>query len=356
MRVSVRQSHLPGFESFAYTRVTKRTLLLTPGRNDFYDVQLELSTRGLSTVGGGDPGVFPAPNPCSGPPTIVNDELTTYSAPDSSWSFTPTAGNLLALLYFEEDGFAGTITPPTGWTNISQSTTSTAPRADGLVVVVRTSDGTETSAAWPGSVVSSAAVIYALELSGADPASFDAGYFHDDSAGAIMTAPAVTPTSGAPVLLFGVFSRGFGGASNGACSPDTGWTTVYNNNSPSPIGTHPNPLIEKKAVSSASGTYAASANNDSGWANEWFMGTLAFWCSGSSEPPSPAQWVYGEVVTMTGDSGTTAFPFADGSLTVYVDLTDQTSKLVSQDGVTGDFQLGFTPTPTEVVTVDYQGR
>ena len=39
---------------------------------------------------------------------------------------------------------------------------------------------------------------------------------------------------------------------------------------------------------------------------------------------------------MTGDDGTTRWPFADGSLTVYVDLTDQTSKLVSQNGLTVD--------------------
>jgi hypothetical protein len=359
MRVQAKFSHMPGFTSFTWTRVTRRTLILTEGTNEFYDLQLELSTAGLNPVGGGDPGVLPHQG-CSGPPTIVNDELTSYSAPNSSWSFTPTAGNLLALLYFELDGFSGTIAPPTGWTNISQSTTSSAPRADGLVVVVKTSDGTETNAAWPGSVVSSSAVVYALELSGADPSSFAAAYFHDDSAGAIMTAPAVTPTAGAPVLLFGVFSRGFGGANNGACSPDTGWTTVYNNNSPSPIGTHPNPLIEKKAISSASGSYSASANNDSGWANEWFMGTLAFWCAGSDEPPSTGQWVYNEIPSPAPGGGITTFttnwPFADGSLTVFVDNVDQTAAVTSYDGVTGSFTLAFDPRSFEVVTVQYQGR
>jgi hypothetical protein len=59
---------------------------------------------------------------------------------------------------------------------------------------------------------------------------------------------------------------------------------------------------------------------------------------------------------MTGPDGTTLWPFANGTLKVFVDDVEQTAKLVSQDGATGDFVLGFTPTPTEVVTVEYVGR
>ncbi len=78
---------------------------------------------------------------------------------------------------------------------------------------------------------------------------------------------------------------------------------------------------------------------------------------GPPQPPAPGQQnIRPEIVTMTGDSGTTLWPFADGTLHVFVDNVEQTAKLLSADGVTGDFQLGFTPTSTEVTTVEYQGR
>ena len=63
-----------------------------------------------------------------------------------------------------------------------------------------------------------------------------------------------------------------------------------------------------------------------------------------------------EVVTLTGADGVTRCPFADGTLRVFIDATEQTDGLVSVDGVTGEFTLGFDPTPTEVCTVEYLGR
>ncbi len=79
--------------------------------------------------------------------------------------------------------------------------------------------------------------------------------------------------------------------------------------------------------------------------------------STSPLPPAPGQEnARPEVATMTGADGTTVFPFADGTLHVFVDQVEQTDKLVAQDGAAGTFTLGFTPTPTEVVTVEYLGR
>jgi hypothetical protein len=73
--------------------------------------------------------------------------------------------------------------------------------------------------------------------------------------------------------------------------------------------------------------------------------------------PAPGQInIRPEIATMTGANGTTLWPFADGTLHVFVDNVEQTAKLVAQDGAAGTFTLGFTPTPTEVVTVEYLGR
>ncbi len=59
---------------------------------------------------------------------------------------------------------------------------------------------------------------------------------------------------------------------------------------------------------------------------------------------------------MSGADGTTAWPFADGTLRVWVDNTDQTGAITAQDGALGTFTLGFTPFVGEVVTVEYVGR
>lgn len=79
------------------------------------------------------------------------------------------------------------------------------------------------------------------------------------------------------------------------------------------------------------------------------------WVTPTVQPPAPGQWVLGEVITMSGANGTTAWPFAAGSLTVYVDNLDQTPSVTAQDGAAGTFTLAFTPTTGEVVTVKYQG-
>jgi hypothetical protein len=63
-----------------------------------------------------------------------------------------------------------------------------------------------------------------------------------------------------------------------------------------------------------------------------------------------------EVVTMSGADGTTLWPFANGTLKVFVDDTDQTGAITAQDGAAGTFTLGFTPFVGEVVTVEYVGR
>ncbi len=59
-RLAVRLSYVPGFETFAYTRVESLTIVQTEDRRDYYDMGLHLSTHGLSGGGGtGNPGGDP---------------------------------------------------------------------------------------------------------------------------------------------------------------------------------------------------------------------------------------------------------------------------------------------------------
>jgi hypothetical protein len=88
-------------------------------------------------------------------------------------------------------------------------------------------------------------------------------------------------------------------------------------------------------------------------------GTVAFFPSSSASAgaPSPGQPnIRPEVATMTGANGSTLWPFADGTLKVFVDDTNQTGAIIAQDGAAGTFTLGFTPFVGEVVTVEYVGR
>jgi hypothetical protein len=70
-------------------------------------------------------------------------------------------------------------------------------------------------------------------------------------------------------------------------------------------------------------------------------------CTTMGDPvaPTPGQRVLREIPTPTPDGSTTTFstavPFADGSLKVYVDRLHQSAAVTSYDGVAGTFTLGF---------------
>jgi hypothetical protein len=353
MRIEVRFEHLPGFDDpgFTWTRVTRRTLTLTPGRNDFYDVQLELSTKGIDQSGGGDPGVFPHPNACSGAPTIVNNETCVTVGGTSTWTFTPTAGNALLVFRDERGSSCNGISPPTGFTTIDDGNAYHGPNTVGMMIAAKISDGTETGAVWPSGLTTTK--VQVVEVNGIDIANVDSVSSAPTTTATTLTLPSVTVPSGSAVIVFGWADLGEDGPLG--LSVLGGYSLVTSGGA-----TIPHPLIESLSVASSGTSYTPTISNPSGFGGHpWDFMSAAFWCLGSDSPPGTAQWVGidpQEVATMTGADGTTAFPFADGSLRVFVDLVEQTSKLIAQDGVAGTFTLGFTPTPTEVVTVQYQGR
>lgn len=85
----------------------------------------------------------------------------------------------------------------------------------------------------------------------------------------------------------------------------------------------------------------------------------AGWVADPCPPPAPGQWVYGETPTPAPGGGRrlffTAFPYATGSLQVFVDQIDQTAAVTETNPATGSFTLAFDPRASEVVTVNYQG-
>lgn len=355
MMVPTRLSHLRGYTGPGGTsiRVSQRTLNLSQGTPDFYDVQLELSTKGISNVSGGSPGDFPHQNTCSdsagtvvqvggGDTLIGGRRYATMPAP-------VTPGNTLVRFASKRataGGPSSTGIDPR-WISIPPGTFNDPSAGHGGHGWYRLADGTDTDKIDidPGGNSFDAVVELEGDLTLIDSA------VNNSSSGTSVVGPSVTPTAGTVAAVLG-FIMGFENTATGPhFAPAAGWTELAD---ASDTAGQPQNTIVYKHVSSAVGSYAPAATFDynGGWAVE----SVAFSCANSNSPPSPAQWVGPVVITMTGDAGTFPFPFADGSLTVWVDDTDQTAKLVSYDGTTGAFQLGFTPTPTEVTKARAQGR
>ena len=104
-RVSVRFSHVPGWEAFDWIVIRRRTVAQKADDRQMYVVRYEGSVSALEGVpGGGPPGGFPGESPCdvgavasSSPPGRRWSPAGPGRARSTSWEFAdpPTAGNLL---------------------------------------------------------------------------------------------------------------------------------------------------------------------------------------------------------------------------------------------------------------------
>ncbi len=121
--------------------------------------------------------------------------------------------------------------------------------------------------------------------------------------------------------------------------------------------------VEEKIVTSTTGSYTPTWTSSSGsmaFDNHSYGGiTLGLLCSGSDNPPTPGQWVYDELVTMTGTTGgPLKFAFADGSLSIKIDNKDRSAMIASYDGAAKTFELTAELDPAfgQQVFATYQGR
>lgn len=355
MRISVRFSHLPGYTSFTYTRVVSRTLTLSAGTNQFYDVQLEMSVKGIGQLSGGAPGDFPHVTSCTDAGTVVQVSTGVIDhAGDKyvTWATAVTPGN--TLVFFSANRGTAPVNPDdTDWTLTPQGTFTGG-------WVVGPSVGLDPAKVWYRIAKSTDSneirlpnqfsIDGMIELSG--------GLTLDTSAkntgtGSAVTCASITPTAGATAAIMGFVVHQENTATGANFTPGAGWTELADNSDPAG---HPNVTVLYRRVLSTSGSYAPTTtfawSGTPGYATQ----TVAFICSAGDSPPAPAQWKYNETVTMSGANGTTAFAFADGSLSVFVDNIDQTAAITSYDGVAKTFTLAFAPRPFETVLVQYQGR
>lgn len=345
-RLQVRLSFVPGFETFTYTRVETWQAYHTDSTPDFYDVALHLSTRGkVGPGGGGDPGDFP--HQPGGSVSLEGYNDNQQGVNDGNLPTAPGAGDLLVLFRASRTDVTdlGAIS---GWTLAANTHTHDflfPPGEKFAALYYKTSDGTEGTEPYtegPGELI---AVFNWGE------ATFGQVIDINEQSGSTPLSPgSVTVTAGTGVVTCAVESTS--DSVTYAVTPDSGVTELsdFVNNS----GNHPYIWVGWKQPTTA-GTYSVGGTLVSSDPSRCYWGAITYTIVGDEQPPSPGQPVPWEVVTMTGAEGTTAFPYATGSLQVKVD-----GVLISRASYTetipdcGDFTLAWDPDDDEVVTVQYQ--
>lgn len=360
-RLEVKFTHLPGWSTgFTWTRVQSRTILSLSADRTTYLVRLVLSLKGvLQSGGGGDPGGFPLPpTTCedgtaevvqsqSGIPNAVSEILTLPSS--------PTVGNTV-IVYMTRRLTIGAPDVPAGFTDAGigiLGDTVLPHEHTGRVAYRIVQEGDSATLDWSG--LSAPDLAFAEERAGQlTPVATSLISVDPYNASSPFPGAAITPTAGRLGAIVGyIFMK----RNHGALAADTGWTLLEAATTDSVI-TH---AVVEKVVSSTSGTYTPSFTgaNPAAYDNHGYGAiTLALLCdaSGADNPPAPGQWVFQETVTMAGDTGTTLFPYAPGSLHVYVDgIPISSASYTETDPSAGEFTLSWTPDADEVVRVDYQG-
>jgi hypothetical protein len=141
----------------------------------------------------------------------------------------------------------------------------------------------------------------------------------------------------------------------------SGWTLLGQSGQDDAHNGSPVSGTIQQIIDPAAGTYNPNLTCSPGFP---FDGSTSYWAAvavsfrqsaDSVTPPTTGQPVGPETITMSGADGTTAFRFADGTLQVFVDNTDQTGAILTSDGAAGTFTLDFTPWPGEIVTAYYKG-
>lgn len=353
-RTSAKFTHIPGYEDYVETTVIKRSV--KEFSYNRYVVHLTLSNKApAGGIGGGDPGDFPHPSPCSSTSGTIVQGDTSFTVVlgvlYANFATDPTPGN--TLIYFATNRVSPPFAPDDpDWILTPPGVMSVSPYADGVAIWIRPVKSSDSTAIVISTSTPGNSIDVILELEG-ELTLVDSDV--NTSTGAVVVGPAVTPTAGSVAAVLGFLIGTENTATGPTFTASAPWTEIID---ASDTAGHPQATVVYQHVASASGSYAPTSTNSFGGPKA--SQSIALVCSASDNPPTPGQWIYGEVPLPAPDGAettfTTAFPFADGSLTVYVDNLDQTAAVSSFDGATGSFTLSFAPWGTDIVTVDYQGR
>lgn len=349
MLVPTKIAHLPDYSTYVNLRVASRSVTFAEGTNEWYRVTLTLNLRGVTAVGGGGGG-FPQ-QPTS--PASYSQSGSAIANPLSSSTQTVTLGaTTLAtdtIVMFARDEVPGLnhhLTAPAGFTKLEETVSPTG----------------HFYALWVGTGLTTNSITVTCDVAGerfiVGVVVLHGGQYESHTTAANgsdvnQPLPSITPNAGeaAVIVAFEAVNQAFS-----LNTDPSGYTeriqTVSNTG-----GNSTRLTAWTQAVSSTSGSYTGTATYAS--AVEGPAAQIVITGGGTVDPPRSGQWVFGETPTPPPGGGNTvfftAFPYATGSLQVFVDQTDQTAAVTETDNTTGKFTLAFDPRSWETITVNYQG-
>lgn len=178
------------------------------------------------------------------------------------WSFTPTVGKLLLVWKAGRDGAGMGAAAPAGWTHLG-SNGAVGLSEDSLDVYGKVSDGTEGDASPLGG---SSQHWWVAQFDGLNLGGFLEA--EGSGFGSAIATGSVTPGAGVPAVIIGAST--FLQDNVGGFTPGTGWTEIFDSDFG---GNHPWIGIERKVVSSPSGSY--NPDMTVGPSSKWYGITLA---------------------------------------------------------------------------------
>lgn len=372
-------THLPGYEDGPTINCIRRNVVPPKRRGGWYEIHLELSDKAkFRELDGGDPDDLP-PDPVTcdvddiavvqsaGGSLVSDDGNPGVDVHGASWPAPPTPGNLLicAWTLFAQQGL--TVGTMDGWSLIEDAVSFVGSGGSGgnLALYWKLAEADEPTEpfAYGGSIGASnlaKSQNYLLEVSGVD--SFDTFVSGFSETQTHTPGLSITPT--ADLIGFGFTVQEHHSPGGGPFTNDPPVSTVVYEGNLSDAG-NPYRWLGYQIIDGATGSYSINPGLTLvGNSVKWATITAFFYCSGS-DPDTPCISAgqpsqEDEPVTPAPDGATATFftrcPFADGSLSVKVDNTNQTPAIIATDGANRSFTLAFNPTPTELITVNYLGH
>jgi hypothetical protein len=186
-------------------------------------------------------------------PAIVNESEDTVTGFVASWSFTPTAGNVLLLFVWRRGGSAS-LDPatPSGWTLLESNRNPTSSH-DSVLCYGKESDGTETSVTFGAEIGRP----HIVEISGVTFDDMETATDTAASATTTVTTGTVTPTASRQAIIFGSDALANDTFTTRTHTPDMGWTELQDSYSGQTAA--PFPGLYYQIVESTTGSYTPGA-------------------------------------------------------------------------------------------------